>query len=92
MGKGILIILIVFICVGIIHFISMRTIKISQEKKSIYRKVFYYLYGFVFLAQGIVNMIEKGEFIIISILMSLIGLTILILNFLGKIETRTKVE
>ena len=92
MGKGILIILIVFICVGIIHFISMRTIKISQEKKSIYRKVFYYLYGFVFLAQGLVNMIEKGEFIIISILMSLIGLTILILNFLGKIETRTKVE
>jgi len=84
--------LVVFICVGILHYISMKAIKISEEKKSIYRKVFYYFYGLVFLTQGIVNMIEKGEFVIISLVMSLIGLTILILNFLGKIETKAKVE
>ena len=92
MEKGLLIMLVVFICVGILHYISMKAIKISEEKKSIYRKVFYYFYGLVFLTQGIVNMIEKGEFVIISLVMSLIGLTILILNFLGKIETKAKVE
>jgi len=92
MEKGLLILFIVFIGVGIVHYISMKAIKISEEKKSTFRKVFYYFYGLVFFAQGIVNMIEKGEFVIISLLMSLIGVTVLILNFLGKIETKAKEE
>ena len=35
MEKGFLILIITFIIVGIIHFISMRTMKLSETKKHI---------------------------------------------------------
>jgi hypothetical protein len=49
MGKGFLILVCTFLVVGIIHAVSMKMTKISETKKSSYRKVFWYFYGMFFV-------------------------------------------
>ena len=90
MGKGFLILIVVFIVVGIIHLVSMKMTKISETKKSSYRKVFWYFYGMFFLSSGLVNQLEKEAFSWIFSIEILVGLAILILNFLGKIEKKLR--
>ena len=41
MGKGLLILLGTFIVVAILHVVSMKMTKISEAKKSSFRKVFF---------------------------------------------------
>ena len=41
MGKGLLILLGTFIVVAILHVVSMKIMKISEAKKSSFRKVFF---------------------------------------------------
>jgi TRAP-type mannitol/chloroaromatic compound transport system permease small subunit len=48
MEKGFLILVCTFLVVGIIHVVSMKMTKISEAKKSSYRKLFWYLYGAFF--------------------------------------------
>ena len=89
MGKGFLILIVVFIVVGIIHLVSMKMTKISETKKSSYRKVFWYFYGMFFLSSGLVNQLEKEAFSWIFSVEILVGLAILIFNILGKIEKKS---
>ena len=56
MTKGLLIFFIVLIVIAIIHFVSLRMIRVAEEKKWKYRKVFWYIYGFLFAISGFVNM------------------------------------
>jgi len=88
MEKGLLIMLVVFVIVGILHFISMRMMKISEINKQKYRKLFWYFYGVIFALSGLVNLIEKKELNFIFLTQLMIGLLIIILNFLNKIETK----
>jgi len=88
MGKGLIIMLTVFVLVGILHFISMRMIKVSEIKKQKIRKVFWYFYGVIFMVSGLVNLIEKEELNFIFLAQLIGGLLFIILNFLGKIETK----
>ena len=88
MGKGFLILIVTFTVVGIIYFVSMKMTKISETKKSSYRKVFWYFYGMFFLSSGVVNQLEKEAFSWIFSVEILVGLAILILNILGKIEKK----
>ena len=88
MGKGVLILLGTFIVVAILHLVSMKMTKISEAKKSSYRKVFWYFYGMFFLSSGVLNQLEKEAFSWIFSIEILVGLAILILNFLGKIEKK----
>lgn len=88
MGKGLFIMIMVFILVGIVHFISLRMEKISAKSKSKLRKVFWYFYGGYFLFYGIFRNIEDN-WNLLGILFILISLLVLILNFLEKIETST---
>ncbi len=88
MGKGLIIMLTVFVIVGILHFISMRMMKFSEIKKQKFRKVFWYFYGVIFTLSGLVNLIEKEELNFIFLTQMIIGLLIIILNFLGKIESK----
>ena len=90
MEKGFLILIIVFFVVGVLHFVSMRTIKLSESKKTRFRKFFWYFYGIIFMLSGGINLIEKGEFHWSFALQLIIGLVAVILNLLGKIETKTK--
>ncbi len=89
MGKGFLILIVTFIVVGIIHLVSMKMTKIPETKKSSYRKVFWYFYGVFFLSSGLVNQLEKEAFSWIFSVEILVGLAILILNILGKIEKKS---
>jgi uncharacterized membrane protein len=89
MGKGFLILIGTFVIVGVIHFISIRTMKLSETKKTHYRKFFWYFYGVIFMMSGGINLIEKGAFHWTFSIQFLVGLIVIILNFLGKIETKT---
>ena len=89
MGKGFLILIVTFIVVGITHLVSMKMTKISETKKSSYRKVFWYFYGMFFLSSGVLNQLEKEAFSWIFSVEILVGLAILILNILGKIEKKS---
>jgi|TARA_B110000211_G_scaffold54159_1_gene59974 uncharacterized membrane protein len=89
MGKGFLILIVTFIVVGITHLVSMKMTMISETKKSSYRKVFWYFYGMFFLSSGVVNQLEKEAFSWIFSVEILVGLAILILNILGKIEKKS---
>ena len=89
MGKGFLILIVTFTVVGIIYFVSMKMTKISETKKSSYRKVFWYFYGMFFLSSGVLNQLEKEAFSWVFSVEILVGLAILILNILGKIEKKS---
>lgn len=91
MGKGFLILIGTFLVVGVVHFVSMRTSKLSETKKSHYRKFFWYFYGIIFMLSGGVNLIAKGEFHWSFTLQFLIGMVTVILNLLGKLETKSSV-
>ena len=85
---GLLILLGTFVLVGMIHFISMKMMKIPETKKTVYRKFFWYFYGIVLMFDGAFNLIEKGAFYWSFTILFLVGLIIIILNLLGKIETK----
>ena len=89
MEKGFLILIGTFLIVGVVHFLSMRTSKLSENKKSHYRKFFWYFYGIIFMLSGGVNLIEKGDFHWSFTLQFILGLVTVILNLMGKIETKS---
>ena len=90
MEKGSIIFLIVFISIAIVHFISIRMIDVAESKKSHYRKVFWYFYGIVFSLSGLINLIEKEELSFIFLLQVIIGILMIVLNFLGKRTFRSQ--
>ena len=89
MEKGLLIFLIVFICIVILNFFIIWITKLSEDKKQKIRKVFWYIYGLLFITSGVVNLIENKEFSFIFISQVLLGIIVLILNYMGKIKTKT---
>ena len=89
MSKGLLILLGTFIVVAILHVVSMKIMKISEAKKSSFRKVFFYIYGVFLVLSGILQCIEKDEIRVVFLIQSLCGLAFVILNFTGKMEQKT---
>jgi uncharacterized membrane protein len=88
MSKGLLILILTFIIVGLIHYISIKSLKISEVKKYKYRRLFWYFYSIIFMLSGGINLMEKAEFYWSFFLQFLVGLIIFILNFLEKIEPK----
>ena len=88
MEKGLVILFIVFVSIAILHFISIRMIRVAESKKAHYRKVFWYFYGIAFSLSGIINLIEKETLNFVFLLQSIIGIVMIALNFMGKIETK----
>lgn len=76
------------IVVGLIHYISIKLLKISEVKKYKYRRLFWYFYSIIFMLSGGINLIEKAEFYWSFFLEFLVGLIVFILNFLGRIESK----
>jgi uncharacterized membrane protein len=77
-----------FTVVGLIHYISIKSLKISEVKKYKYRRLFWYFYSIIFMLSGGINLMEKAEFYWSFFLQFLVGLIIFILNFLEKIEPK----
>ena len=88
MEKGILILVSVLVVVALINFGVIRLLKVDEEKKAHYRKVFWYFYGVSFSISGLINLLEENEFNLIFLLQLVVGITILVLNFFGKIKTK----
>ena len=88
MSKGLLILILTFTVVGLIHYISIKSLKISEVKKYKYRRLFWYFYSIIFMLSGGINLIEKAEFNWVFFLQFLVGLIVFILNFLEKIEPK----
>jgi uncharacterized membrane protein len=88
MGKGFLILMGTFVLIGVLHIVSIKTMKLSGTKKTRFRKIFWYCYGILFMLSGGINLIEKGEFHWSFTFQFIIGLVVVILNLLGKIETK----
>lgn len=88
MAKGFFIMIVIFLLVGIAHFLSLRMEKISTKSKSKLRKMFWYFYGAYFLFYGIFRNIQDN-WNILGIIFILLSLLLLVMNFLGKIETRS---
>ena len=89
MGKGLLILLGTFIVVAILHLVSMKIMKISEAKKSSFRKVFFYIYGVFLVLSGILQCIEKNEIRVVFLIQSIGALVFVVLNFTGKLEQKT---
>ncbi|MDC0380507.1 hypothetical protein OAM52_02420 [Flavobacteriaceae bacterium] len=88
MTKGLLVFFIVFVVIAIIHFISLRMTQIAEEKKWKYKKVFWYIYGFLFAVSGFVNMFPFEEIKPFAFIQFLCGIVVLVLHCLGKIEIK----
>lgn len=88
MGKGVLILIGTFVVVAILHLVSLKIMKISEAKKSYLRKLFWYFYGIILILSGSVNLVAKGEFYWSFSIQLLLGVIIIILNLLGKIEKK----
>jgi len=89
MGKGLLILLGTFIVVAILHVVSMKIMKISEAKKSSFRKVFFYIYGVFLVLSGLLKCVEKDEIRVVFLIHSLCGFAFVILNFTGQMEQKT---
>jgi len=92
MGKGLLIFFVVLVIIAIIHFFSLRMMQVSDEKKSKIKKVYWYIYGTFFALSGLLNMFAVEKFSFFSFVQLLCGMTFLVLNYLGKIETKNPDE
>ena len=92
MGKGLLIFFMVLVVIAIIHFFSLRMMRVSEEKKSKIKKVYWYIYGAFFSLSGLLYMFSLEEFSFFSFLQFLCGMTFIVLNYLGKIETKNPDE
>jgi uncharacterized membrane protein len=90
MEKGILILMGAFVLVGVLHLVFIKTMKLSETKKTHFRKIFWYCYGILFMLSGGINQLEKETFHWSFSLQFIIGLVIVALSVLGKIETKTK--
>ena len=92
MAKGLLILFIVFTTVGMLHVTTLRLIKTAEHKKQKIRKVFWYIYGVVFSISGIVNLVPADAFDWgfdwVFVVQWAFGVGIIVLNFLGRIETK----
>tara|TARA_B100000795_G_scaffold261862_1_gene239072 strand:- start:567 stop:854 length:288 start_codon:yes stop_codon:yes gene_type:complete len=86
MGKGLFIMICVFIAIIIMHFISLKIYKLSKVAKGNYRKKFFYFYGFYFMGYGVSLNIQKG-FDPIGLGFIALAIFVLYLNYKGKINS-----
>ncbi|MDA0326297.1 MAG: hypothetical protein O3C41_00515 [Bacteroidetes bacterium] len=88
MTKGLLVFFIVLVVIAIIHFVSLRMVRVAEEQKWKYRKVFWYIYGFLFAIIGFINMLPFEQIKPFAFIQFLCGILVLVLHYLGKIEIK----
>ncbi|NCF42035.1 MAG: hypothetical protein GWP32_03960 [Bacteroidetes bacterium] len=88
MTKGLLVFFIVLVVIAIIHFVSLRMVRAAEEQKWKYRKVFWYIYGFLFVISGFINMLPFEQIKPFAFIQLLCGILVLVLHYLGKIEIK----
>ena len=84
MSKGLVIFFAVLLCVGILHWVSLRLINTSKVRAKKIRTIFWYFYGNFFLIFGLLRFFDSDSSKVLSLIQAGIGLTVLILAANGK--------
>lgn len=90
MSKGLVIFFAVLLCVGILHWVSLRLINTSKVRAKKIRTIFWYFYGNFFLIFGLLRFFDSDSSKVLSLIQAGIGLTVLILAATGKINEEVK--
>jgi len=90
MLKGLVIFFGVLLCVGIVHWISLRLIKTSKVRARKLRTIFWYFYGNFFLIFGLLRFFESDSYKVLYLIQAGIGFLVLILAATGKMNEGVK--
>ena len=86
MEKGVFIMISVFLFITVIHFVSIKLIRTSKERKERLKTIFIYIYGVAYAIIGVIQLEFNGGGSIFSILQIACGVTFIILNYFGKLN------
>jgi len=90
MAKGLMIMLLVFLVVGILGWFMNKFGNAPEEKKKKYLKVFFGIYGLLWIGQGIFSMYESDGFDWMATAHIVLGLVFIIIAFYGKLGDPVK--
>ena len=88
MEKGLLIFICLLGSIALLNIAALRLINIPQEKKAPIRKVFWYFYGIIYFINGLIRVTGNEELKMIHCLELIIGITVFVSIFLGKIRNK----
>ena len=77
-----------FLFVGIAHFVSLKVIDFSVEKKNRLRRIFLYFYGMIYVVFGVIQLVYTENQVNISSLQIIIGVVFIVLNYLKKLDPK----
>tara|TARA_B110000977_G_scaffold24122_1_gene29250 strand:- start:566 stop:835 length:270 start_codon:yes stop_codon:yes gene_type:complete len=88
MEKMSFIMIVLFLFLGIAHFVSLKVIDFSVEKKNRLRRIFLYFYGMIYVVFGVIQMVYTENQVNISSLQIIIGVVFIVLNYLKKLDPK----
>lgn len=80
--------IVLFLFLGIAHFVSLKVIDFSVEKKNRLRRIFLYFYGMIYVVFGVIQMVYTENQVNISSLQIIIGVVFIVLNYLKKLDPK----
>ena len=88
MEKMSFIMIVLFLFVGIAHFVSLKVIDFSVEKKNRLRRIFLYFYGMIYVVFGVIQLVYTENQVNSSSLQIIIGVIFIVLNYLKKLDPK----
>lgn len=88
MEKMSFIMIVLFLFVGIAHFVSLKVIDFSVEKKNRLRRIFFYFYGMIYVFFGVIQLVYTENQVNSSSLQIIIGVVFIVLNYLKKLDPK----
>ena len=80
--------IVLFLFLGIAHFVSLKVIDFSVEKKNRLRRIFLYFYGMIYVVFGVIQLVYTENQVNISSLQIIIGVVFIVLNYLKKLDPK----
>ena len=77
-----------FLFLGIAHFVSLKVIDFSVEKKNRLRRIFLYFYGMIYVVIGVIQLVYTENQVNSSSLQIIIGVLFIVLNYLKKLDPK----
>ena len=88
MEKMSFIMIVLFLFLGIAHFVSLKVIDFSVEKKNRLRRIFLYFYGMIYVVIGVIQLVYTENQVNSSSLQIIIGVLFIVLNYLKKLDPK----
>ena len=80
--------IVLFLFLGIAHFVSLKVIDFSVEKKNRLRRIFFYFYGMIYVFFGVIQLVYTENQVNSSSLQIIIGVLFIVLNYLKKLDPK----